>query len=231
MIYMFFGDSHSRQFVGTSFGTFCHYVFSGATIKGLANNKSKTGHASLIKSALTVDVRKTLFFMFGSVDLDFSRIRAHCLGDVDTEQFMNERIAIYSDFVASIKNDFANIENIFVIAPQISPLVGENFFVQTAKHISLDEGLIREAARKVAIGDVDRAKYIIHFNDHLEKALEERAGVKLLRIDRAMVDEQGAVKPNFIPADPNEHHARLDQTQRAWKGLVGAQITEHNMVG
>jgi hypothetical protein len=107
-MYCFFGDSHSRQFVGVSWGIFNHQVFSGATIKGLMNSQSVTGHTQLIRHTLKYPTMKTAFFMFGAVDLDFTQMRAldEHDGMAGLADFMVTRARIYYEKLFQ-KSDFS----------------------------------------------------------------------------------------------------------------------------
>ncbi|WP_275783899.1 hypothetical protein [Pararhizobium gei] len=235
MINMFVGDSHSRQFVGASYGIFCHYVFSGATVKGLANSVSKTGHAKLIKEAVATEQEKTVFLMFGSVDLDFSLQREFCLKEeVDVEKFLTDRIDTYHAFIQSLLDAGRKsgvIKKLIVICPQVSPLVSDNFFVQTPKHIRLDPALLKKAAQRFDISDEARARRVILFNDALHGKVSDLREVSTIRIDRQMVDENYRILGNFIPKSPIEHHAVLSQTQKLWGPILNEYITDHIIVG
>ncbi|MFH6783621.1 MULTISPECIES: hypothetical protein [Methylobacterium] len=231
MMHMFFGDSHSRQFVGTSWGIFCHYVFSGATIKGLGNKNSTTGHNEIIIDAVSARAPKTLFFMFGSVDLDFTYVKMCHSKSIDKENFIEERIKIYSEFLQNVIKTGKNIDNIFILGPQLSPLKGENFFRQSYKHVEIAEEEIRKTAALYPLSDHDRSSLVVEFNDKLEVNLKEELNIRMLRIDKAMMGEDGLIRDEFIPDDISDHHARTDKTQAIWRTIINEHVKIHTITG
>lgn len=227
---MFFGDSHSRQFVGVSWGIFSHYVFSGATIAGLASTNSKTGHGLIVKEALAPDREKLVFLMFGSVDFDFSLVRELVRDPgAGVEAFVERRVTGYRDFLRSIVDDPAlirSIRKICVCAPQISPLRNDNFFVQTPKHTEDAEADVRALAQRIDLSDRARGAIVGRFNDRLEGAVADMAQVEVMRIDREMLDEQGLVLDRFVSPLPEDHHAVAWATMQLWQPLIRRYIED-----
>ncbi|MCB8877567.1 hypothetical protein [Acidisoma silvae] len=232
MIHMFFGDSHSRQFVGTSWGIFAHYIFSGATIKGLSNNNSTTGHAKIIDLSVSNKLRKQIFLMLGHVDLDFTLIRDLCSNpSLDISDFIQKRIEIYVNFVYRLQSLDMAIENIFILGPQISPLRNNYFFKSTALQINCEPDLIQDTATRVCIDDATRAAQVIYFNDQLSQAINVFNKVHFLRIDKKMVDRGNLILEHFIANDKADHHANISQTQKLWHPLLNDFIKEKVIVG
>ncbi len=230
-MYMFFGDSHSRQFVGTSYGIFSHYIFSGATIKGLINQSSVTRHDQIIRHAVSGNQRKALFMMFGSVDFDFSLIRKISIEEsTDIDAFKCERAIIYARFISELLITNSTIDNIFILGPQISPLINDNFYRQTAKHINVEAGSIHRAMVKYSMTAQKRNRTIMSFNDILQERFSEMDKVTFLRIDRAMISIDNHILQEYIPDDPTEHHANPLATQKLWRPIISKFILEHTIL-
>lgn len=234
-MYMFFGDSHSRQFVGVSWGIFAHYVFSGATVKGLANTSSVTGHAEIIRHAVANGKPKTVFLMFGNVDFDFSLAREAVQdSSLNPESFIETRVQCYLQFATGLLRDAPErhrIRKLCILGPQISPLSGCNFFVQTPKHADVTESQLRAAAARCDLSDLARARLVLAFNDRLTAAFAGHPLADVLRIDRAMLEETGKIRDFFIPADPSDHHPVAAITREFWRPLLDRYITEHEISG
>ena len=230
-MYMFFGDSHSRQFVGTTWGIFCHYVFSGATIKGLANKNSITGHNRIIIDATSNKTPKTLFFMFGGVDLDFSYVKMCCAGNFEKYSFIKDRVEIYCEFIRSIDKDDCCVHDIYVLGSQISPFRGEHFYIQVPGHIGVSEDEVRRASSFYPMKDSDRASLVVEFNDALENKLRNEFNIKMFRIDRQMIEDNGEIKEKFIPSNIDDHHAKIDQTIKLWNEHIIKTLTTRIITG
>jgi hypothetical protein len=223
-MFAFFGDSHSRQFVGTSWGTFLHYVFSGATIAGLASRRSTTGHAQIIRHALAHKGSKVVFLMLGQVDMDFTFHRQLCLDSLaDDGSFQQRRAAIYEGFVRSIVEDaalMAEIAQICVLAPQVSPLDDADFIPITAEQARVPEARLREVATVLDLSHKARIRRTVALNDRLEAAFSGMHAVRFCRIDhkmQAMMDRDPGV---FRSEGRVDHHPNPNETIKLWAPFI-----------
>ena len=220
-MHLFFGDSHSRQFVGLAGGTLGHYVFSGATIKGLGSAQSAIKHGNAIQHAASFPRKKNIFLMFGSVDLDVTLYRSMCIEkEFDADEFINQRLIAYKCFVETLLTEEYSVHALCVLAPQISPLRGDAFFKQTLTLAGIEESAIRQAAERHDLTDETRNSRTLDFNDKLESSLSGLERVYVNRIDRSMVDSNNKIFEHFCSKNPLEHHAMGGATLNLWRPKV-----------
>ena len=223
-MYMFLGDSHSRQFVGITWGIIIHHVFSRATMKGLISPESVTGHGKIIRHALTVPTEKIVFLMFGGVDLDFSFHREVCRDLViDLDEFFGARTEACRQFVDDIFEDRQAapfIRHFCILGPQISPLRGDGFIRQTSIQAGVAEDRLREACDIFDFSHEARNRRVVEFNDRLEATFANRDRISFCRIDKEMVDVNFAIKDVFAHPNPLEHHAATWETVQVWRPLL-----------
>ena len=229
-MYMFFGDSHSRQFVGISWGILSHYVFSRASMKGLVSRTSALRHGDVIAHAISSPRDKIAFLMFGGVDIDFTYPRLVCLErEVDFDAFLAERVASCRSFVETLFNTPVierHLRRLYVLAPQVSPLLDEPFFRQTPSMAGVEEGALRAAAGRYDFTHRARAKRVHHFNDGLVEAFTKSDRVSVLRVDREMVDETGQMRGLYRSGNELDHHASGWAMCELWRPQIEAAFKE-----
>jgi hypothetical protein len=130
---MFCGDSHLRQFrehAGVAILSLTY--FPGATMKGLASPRGAVGHRHAILTLVTIPTPKTLFLMFGNVDLDVTWFRKSILeGGIDEEDFFRQRCDALTTFVEECRRVAGGtVDRVCVILPQL-PTVADPHFVGT----------------------------------------------------------------------------------------------------
>jgi hypothetical protein len=228
-MYMFFGDSHSRQFIGVSWGILSHYVFSRASMKGLVSQTSALRHGGVIAHAIASPREKLAFLMFGGVDIDFSFPREVCHGEVGFEEFTADRIAASRSFVERLFNDpqtERHLRRLYLLAPQVSPLLDGPFFRHTPEIAGVEESALRAAAERCDFTHRARAERVHVFNDRLADAFAGVDRVSVLRVDRAMVDETGCIGDLYQSGDPMNHHADGWAMRELWRPQIEAALQE-----
>jgi hypothetical protein len=227
-MYLFCGSSSIRQFHDDKPGTYSFTAFSGATIKGLMNRRSTTGHGAVIHHLAAAPMRKTVVIMLGNVDLDFSYFRGLLLDPAfDPDAFLRERVVLYGRFLQGLLDDpavRANLRRLCVLAPQPSPLRGEGFFRATAGHARLEEARLRVAADQHDLSHAACLKRTLRFNDMLQMGLPQDELLRFHRIDRHMVDGRGGLLPRFYPARARDHHAVPEETLPLWQRRLHADV-------
>lgn len=215
MMYMFCGDSHSRQFQANLAGHFSFTSFTGATLKGLGSPDGAIGHHRAVLDMAAVRREKTLVIMFGNVDLDATYYRKLVKdGGVDHAPFFSDRLLALTSFVRELKKiPESYVAKTCILLPQICPLSDDNFVIPTAAMAKVDPQLLQIAVAGHEKFQVERIRRTIAFNDYLTENFPAMPGVELHRIDRLMVDDAGSISSDFVPKNPMEHHA-------AWKGTL-----------
>ena len=213
---MFFGDSHSRQFKpGNAWGNLSFTSFSGASIKGLRNESSKTLHAVTIRNLAATSPEKSIYLMFGQVDLDFSIYREALKPDFSLDEFMRERVRIYVEFV-QILAGFEHVSHISILAPQPSPIPDDLFSKVTAEHAELTVEQMLSLEGRIDTSAKQRIARTIAFADLLEVSFRNVPKTSVSRIDSQMVDEQGGLRREFLPRKATDHHSNAQKTLPLW---------------
>ncbi|MDQ1078860.1 hypothetical protein [Pseudoroseomonas cervicalis] len=228
MLFAFCGSSSVRQFYRDFPGTFSVTAFSGATIKGLMQKNSGIGHGRLIRHIARAPQKKALFLMLGNADLDFTYYRNFCQEmRIDEADFFGSRVTIYSAFLQHILNEDAEageIEVLGVLAPQLCPLRDEVIPAVIAAHTGVPEARVREAGRHLDLSHAARLARTLRFNDLLEAGLPRHPKLRLLRIDRMMLEADGKLAAPFFPGHPHEHHAAKGETFRCWRQILAEHV-------
>lgn len=228
-MFIFCGSSSVRQFLGDRGGLFSYTIFSGSTIKGLMRQNSVSGHGAVMRHFAQAPMRKTMFFMFGNTDLDFTFYRSFCINfEIDTEQFILDRINSYNSFLSAILQDDperSKIHALCVLAPQPTPLRDEYFFRVTSEITGVPEERLLEAAAHLDLSHRARIERAISFNDALENGILKDDRVRFYRADRKMLNESGVLLDRFFPKDVQDHHAEKRHTVRLWKGALKREFS------
>lgn len=230
-MYMFFGDSNSRQFADLSFGIFCHYVFAGATIKGLGNPRSVSGSRKIIEHAISIDEDKTLVFMFGHVDLDFTLIRdLNADPALDIEGFLRARADLYANAVGALAAACGRVRRVCVCGLQASPLLGEHFIRTTSVKSGVAEDDVIRLSERVDLSAEARGRRLVRFCDWIEEAFRANPLADVLRIDGQMLDDTFRIKDEFLPKNPGNHHAKVAATRPLWLPLLSPYLADERRV-
>jgi hypothetical protein len=220
MLFLFAGSSSIRQFHHQRNGMHSFTAFPGASIKGLLNDRSVTGHGAAIHHLAGTPGDRVLLVMLGNVDLDFTFYRHLLAGpDVSESDFLALRVEIYRDFVTGLIDAYAaagELKRICILGPQLTPLRGEEFFIVTAGHAGMRVASLRALAERVDVSLAARHRRTLRFNDMLQAGLPAHPLVRLFRIDQHMLDGRGGLQPEFYPASSRDHHAAQKATVRLW---------------
>jgi hypothetical protein len=226
-MFLFCGDSHTRQFRMDLPGSFCTSIVSGTTIKSLKSTSSSS-FGDMVYYLSAAPRRKTLFIMLGAVDLDFTYYRKLCLsGEVDEADFLNSRVDAYNGFLSRLLQDDVvgqTIRGIRILAPHATPLRDAAFFRVTSKTASVPEENLRKAGETTDLSHVARNKRIVAFNDKLGNSLVKHRRVQFLRIDKDMLDGTGELRSRFYPDNKKDHHANPAATLQAWSLYLESDI-------
>lgn len=222
-MFLFVGDSHSRQFQCDRPGRWGFVSFSGVTIKGLASPGSE--HAAAIRHLAAIPIEKTLFIMLGAVDLDITYYRTIALGgDTELRPFLARRVEIYRSFLDDLAvGAGASLRHVCVLAPQLTPLRDEAFIPATAAMAKLSEEEMARAASRVDCSHRARCARQIAFNDLLG-ALSVEGSRSVHRIDRGMTVDGVLIADRFIPKRAREHHADPAATLPLWQADLQAFV-------
>lgn len=228
-MFLFFGDSHSRQFQADNPGIWGHISFTGATIKGLGSEKSVTNHGAIIRSFATGRFSKTILLMFGSVDLDVTFYRNIALGRAMSEdEFFEQRSRLYRAYVDDLLAEAdPHIRRFCILAPQVSPLADFAFLRATARMAKLDEPDFRTVLDKIDCSHAERCRRQIRFNNVLSACFAGHERAKLYRVDKAMVDANGLIRRKFRRPNPFDHHARASETLPLWQKRLSGLIPRY----
>jgi len=233
---VFCGDSHSRLFHSDAWGKFSFNSFSGATIAGLGSKDSTTGHPQIIRHLAQVPNHKTLFLMFGNVDIDFTFYRSSMLDPTITlDQFILHRVNSYKRFITSLLDDDRErgvLTEICVLGAHLTPVEDREFVAVTGPQISQPEEKLRAMASWMDLGKKARVARTLRLNDALEEhlpALDPR--VMFVRIDRAMLDADGVTDARFRGDFLLDHHPNKAQALKLWVGALKTRLPDFAIRG
>lgn len=218
-MYLFCGDSHSRQFRTDLPGNYCNTVFSGATLKGLVNDDSKLAHGRIIRGLAALRVRKSLILMFGGVDMDFSFYRKSTKETVDIDAFAQERLEALNAFLTLLVERLPErkiLASVTVLAPQATPVPDDYFVGVTANNAKVEASALRALRNRLDLSHAARNLRIRRFNDVLETGIITDPRVQFFRIDRDMTEDDGTFRAAFRPDRARDHHARPQATLPLW---------------
>lgn len=220
MIFMFCGSSSTRQFSGNFPGKMLVNYYSGATIKGLANEASRENHANIISHISSAPENKRLFLMLGNADYDFTYYRyIYDKRSITNSAFIEDRALAYNIFLERLitENEMhGTLKSVHVLAPQISPILDRHFVRTVSLHAKMDKELFAECIKETDCTHATRVNRTVWFNDVLEDKILKNDLVKFHRIDRVMLDEKSNLKSEFYPKGL-DHHAEKTATFRLWR--------------
>jgi hypothetical protein len=229
---MFCGDSHLRQFREHSgVVIFSLTYFPGATMKGLASPRGAVGHRQAILTLVTVPTPKTLFLMFGNVDLDVTWFRKSALeGKIDEEDFFRQRCDALTTFVKECRRVAGDaVGRVCVILPQL-PTVADRHFIQiTALTSRLEERQLVELAATQECSHLERCRRTARFNEYVSQSVPPDDHLAVYRIDDQMADETGLILPRFVrEGAPNVHAS--EATLPLWQALLEDEVPEYRVM-
>ncbi len=229
---MFCGDSHLRQFrEHAGVAIFSLTYFPGATMKGLASPRGAVGHRQAILALVTVPTPKTLFLMFGNVDLDVTWFRKSVLeGQIDEEDFFRQRCDALTTFVEACRRIAGGtVGRVCVILPQL-PTVADSYFVGTTALTSrLDERQLAELAAAQDCSHLERCHRTSRFNEYLSQNMPTGDDFAVYRIDDQMADETGLILPQFVREGVPNVHA-TEATLPLWQALLQGEVPEYRVM-
>jgi hypothetical protein len=231
-MYMFCGDSHVRQFRDFSGGSiFTLAYFPGATMKGLASPRGVVGHRQAILGLATVPTLKTMFLMFGNVDLDVTWFRKSILeGGIDEEDFFRQRCDALTAFVKECQRLAENVvRRVCVILPQLPTVADPHFIQLTALIARLEERQVIELAAAQDCSHLARCHRTSRFNEYISQNVPSDDDLAVYRIDDQMADETGLILPRFVRAGtPNQHAS--EATLPLWQALLKDEVPWYRMM-
>jgi hypothetical protein len=232
-MYMFCGDSHLRQFSAyDGMDLFSLSSFPGATMKGLsATARGAIGHRKTILALAAAPTPKTLFLMFGNVDLDVTWFRKSILEEeIDEEDFFRQRRDALTAFVSECQElPEGLVRRVCVILPQL-PTVGDPHFIQlTAVVARLEERQLTELAVAQDCSHLARCRRTARFNDFISQNLPADDDLAVYRIDDQMADETGLILPRFVRKGAPDIHARSEATLPLWWEELRVAMPDHSL--
>jgi hypothetical protein len=231
-MYMFCGDSHLRQFSAyDGMDVFSLSTFPGATMKGLsATARGAIGHRTTILSLAAAPTQKTLFLMFGNVDLDVTWFRKSILeGEIDEEDFFRQRRDALTEFVEECQR-VAEVSRVCVILPQLPTVADPHFVELTTLVTSLEQRQLIELSAAQDCSHLARCHRTTRFNDYISQSMPSDVGLAVYRIDDQMADETGALLPRFMRDRP-DIHASNEATLPLWWELLKNEMPDHIVTG
>jgi hypothetical protein len=229
---MFCGDSHLRQFrEHAGVAIFSLTYFPGATMKGLASPRGAVGHRQAILALVTAPTPKTLFLMFGNVDLDVTWFRKSVLeGQIDEEDFFRQRCDALTAFVEDCRRVAGGtVGRVCVILPQL-PTVADSHFVETTALTSrLDKRRLIELAATQDCSHLGRCLRTSRFNEYLSRNVPTGDDLGVYRIDDQMADETGLILPQFVREGAPNVHA-TEATLPLWQALLQDEVPEYRVM-
>jgi hypothetical protein len=231
-MYMFCGDSHLRQFDDfPGLDIFSLTSFPGATMKGLATVGGAIGHRETILALATAPRPKTMFLMFGNVDLDVTWFRKSILeGKIDEDDFFHQRLNALTTFVKECQRLAAGVvRRVCVILPQLPTLADPDFIPLTARLIDFEERQLIELAGAQDCSHLARCHRTARFNEYISQSVPSDGDVAVYRIDDQMADETGLILPRFVRDGPPNLHAS-EATLPLWWDLLKDEMPEHRVM-
>jgi hypothetical protein len=238
-MYMFCGDSHVRQFQAgrdlqdySGWDTFSLTSFLGATMKGLASDRGMLGHGQAIMTLATVPTPKTLFLMFGHVDLDVTWFRKSVLeGEVDEKEFFRQRLDALTSFVKECQRVAGDVvRRVCVILPQLPTLADPHFNKLTAQLTQLEEHQLSELAAAQDCSQLARCHRTARFNEYISQSVPSEGGIAVYRIDDQMADGTGLVLPRFVRDGFPDTHPNREATLPLWWDLLKEEMKHYRMM-
>ena len=226
-MYMFCGDSHVRQFQDYSgWDTFSLTSFLGATMKGLASDRGMLGHGQAIMTLATVPTPKTLFLMFGHVDLDVTWFRKSILeGKIDEDDFFRQRLDALTTFVKECRRLAGGVvRRVCVILPQLPTLADPHFNKLTAQLTQLEEHQLSELAAAQDCSQLARCHRTARFNEYISQSVPSEGDIAVYRIDDQMADGTGLVLPRFVRDGFPDTHPNREATLPLWWDLLKDEL-------
>jgi len=227
-VLLFCGSSSIQQFALRDGGSIGRFAFTGASMIGLVNDKSTTGHGQIVRTLVKLPGTRQVVLLFGNVDLDFMYYR-QCgqKGIFPIEDHFTRCITAYNRYIQSLLDEAeesGNAISILVLAPQLTPLRDSVFTEVTARHARVQIGVIQALEGQMDLSHRERLARTRRFNDRLEQEILPDPRVRLFRIDHAMVDADGALHERFYPPRVQDHHATIQETFPLWRAALSQDL-------
>lgn len=217
-MYIFCGDSNVRQFYTHTYGYYSITSFSGATIKGLANETSEINHGKIINYLSKTPNIKHLILLFGAVDVDFTYMYKINKNEyVEFEKYASSLAEIYVKYIKSITNDSLTIH---ILGIQLSPLDDNNYAKVLKPVCGIDIETTYKIIDDLKLDHMQRNKNTILLNDMLENEFKNVDNVIFHRIDKEMLN--GGQIIDEIHINGSDHHPK--NTLKLWKSKLSKYI-------
>lgn len=200
-------------------------------MKGLATVRGALGHREAILALATVPRPKTVFLMFGNVDLDVTWFRKSILeGKIDEDDFFRQRLNALTTFVKECQRRAAGfVRRVCVILPQL-PTVPDPYFIGlTARIAHCEERQLIELAAAQDCSHLARCHRTARFNEYISQSVPSDGDLAVYRIDDQMADETGLILPRFVRDGPPNLHAS-EATLPLWWELLKDEVPEHRLI-
>jgi hypothetical protein len=230
-MYMFCGDSHVWQFKDyPGWESFSLTRFLGATMKGLASDRGMLRHGQAIMTLATAPTPKTLFLMFGHVDLDVTWFRKSVLeGKIDEEDFFRQRLDSLTTFVKECRSLAGDlVRRVCVILPQLPTLGDPHFNELTAQLAQLEEHQLSELAAAQDCSQLARCRRTARFNEYISQSVQSEGDIAVYRIDDQMADGTGLVLPRFVRDGMPDTHPNSEATLPLWWDLLKDELRPYH---
>jgi hypothetical protein len=179
----------------------------------------------------TVPTPKTLFLMFGHVDLDVTWFRKSILeGKVDEDDFFRQRLDVLTTFVKECQRLAGSVlRRVCVLLPQLPTLADPHFNEHTAQLTQLEEQQLSALAAAQDCSQLARCHRTARFNEYISQSVPSEGDIAVYRIDDQMADGTGLVLPRFVRDDdlPDTHPNR-EATLPLWWDVLKDELRAHH---
>jgi hypothetical protein len=190
------GDSHAKIFRNFRFLTGLpriHFHVSakgGATASGLPTPTSVTQAYKRFRTALDEIPRDLVAVQLGEVDTGYVIWYRAKKRQASVQDMFDLAIKTYSDFLLEI----AATDRVLVISAPLPTIADDN-----------DWGEVADLRKEVTTTQKERTDLTVLFNRRMEEFCREN-GMGYLNLDDDCLGEDGIVRPDFMHANPNDHH-------------------------
>ena len=200
-------------------------------MKGLATARGALGHRQAILVLVAVPTPKTLFLMFGHVDLDVTWFRKSILdGKIDEADFFRQRFDALTTFVKECRRlAGGSIRRTCVILPQLPAVADPHFIQLTAQMTDLEERQLIELAAAQDCSHLARCHRTARFNEYISQSMPSEGDTAVYRIDDQMADETGLILPAFVRGGPPNLHAS-EATLPLWWGVLKDEVPVYRIM-
>ena len=199
-------------------------------MKGLATVRGAVGHREAILALATVPTPKTMFLMFGNVDLDVTWFRKSILeGKIDEDDFFRQRLDALTTFVKECQRLAGSVvRRVCVILPQLPTVDDPHFSELTAYMTHLEERQLIELAAAQDSSHLARCHRTARFNEYISQSVPSDGDLAVYRIDDQMADGTGLVLPRFVRDGMPDTHPNTEATLPLWWDLLKDELRAYH---